>query len=343
VTKWQRVRPGTLRGLWRWVRLAGGVLVIGLVVSRLGARPFLDGLRQVDTASVAAALTITAGTTVISAWRWRLIAAGLGLSIPLRNAVASYYRSQFLNSTLPGGVMGDLHRGLLHGRRADDVSRGLRSVAWDRAAGQVVQVTVAGVALLLLPSALRPPAGITASLLLGLAVLAGVAALVASALRRAEPAPGHRVRRALAADARAVVPDARAGTAIVITSLLVVAGHVAVFLVAAHAAGVAASTSELVSIALLVLLATTLPTSVGGWGPREGVAAWAFAAAGLSAAQGVETATVFGVLGLVAALPGAAVLLAARRPSPPSRCPAPAPPTEARSLVSIGAGRLADG
>jgi glycosyltransferase 2 family protein len=343
VTTWLRVRPGTLRGLWRWVRLAGGVLVIGLIVSRLGARPFVDGLRQVDTASMAAALAITAATTVVSSWRWRMIAAGLGLSISLRSAVASYYRSQFLNSTLPGGVVGDLHRGLLHGRRTDDVSRGLRSVAWDRAAGQAVQLTVAGVALVLLPSALRPHAGTTASLLVGLTILAGVAALVTSTVRRVEPARGHRVRRVLAADARAVVPNARAGTAIAIASLLVVAGHVAVFLVAAHAAGVAASTSELVPIALLVLLATTLPTSVGGWGPREGVAAWAFAAAGLGAAQGVETATVFGVLGLVATLPGAAVLLAARRPSAPPRCPAPAPPAQVRSLVSVGPGRLADG
>jgi glycosyltransferase 2 family protein len=52
----------------------------------------------------------------------------------------------------------------------------------------------------------------------------------------------------------------------------------------------------------------TLP-SVAGWGPREGVAAWAFGAAGLGAGQGVATAVVYGVMVLVASLPGAAVLL----------------------------------
>jgi hypothetical protein len=53
----------------------------------------------------------------------------------------------------------------------------------------------------------------------------------------------------------------------------------------------------------------TLPTNVGGWGPREGVAAWLFASAGLGAAQGVAVATVYGVLVFAACLPGAIVVL----------------------------------
>ena len=60
---------------------------------------------------------------------------------------------------------------------------------------------------------------------------------------------------------------------------------------------------------MLVLLAMAVPANIGGWGPREGVAAWAFGAAGLGADQGVAAATVYGVLVLVASLPGAAVLV----------------------------------
>ena len=62
-------------------------------------------------------------------------------------------------------------------------------------------------------------------------------------------------------------------------------------------------------LALLVMLAAALP-NVGGWGPREGVTAWAFAAAGLGASLGVATAVVYGVMVFVASLPGAAVLMA---------------------------------
>ena len=61
--------------------------------------------------------------------------------------------------------------------------------------------------------------------------------------------------------------------------------------------------------------AAALP-NVGGWGPREGVTAWAFAAAGLGASLGVATAVVYGVMVLVASLPGAAVLVAAELRAP---------------------------
>ena len=63
-------------------------------------------------------------------------------------------------------------------------------------------------------------------------------------------------------------------------------------------------------LALLVMQAAALP-NVGGWGPREGVTAWAFAAAGLGASLGVATAVVYGVMVFVASLPGAVVLVAA--------------------------------
>ena len=76
--------------------------------------------------------------------------------------------------------------------------------------------------------------------------------------------------------------------------------------------------SRLLPLALLVLLAAALP-NVGGWGPREGMTAWAFAAAGLGASQGVATGVVYGVMVFVACLPGAAVLVAGRRA--PARSP----------------------
>jgi hypothetical protein len=63
-------------------------------------------------------------------------------------------------------------------------------------------------------------------------------------------------------------------------------------------------------LALLVMAAAVLP-NVGGWGPREGVTAWVFAAAGLGASRGVATAVVYGVMVFAASLPGAAVLVAA--------------------------------
>jgi glycosyltransferase 2 family protein len=65
---------------------------------------------------------------------------------------------------------------------------------------------------------------------------------------------------------------------------------------------------RMLPLALLVLLAMSVPANIAGWGPREGVAAWAFGAAGLGASQGVTVAVAYGVLAFVACLPGAAIL-----------------------------------
>jgi glycosyltransferase 2 family protein len=109
-------------------------------------------------------------------------------------------------------------------------------------------------------------------------------------------------------DLRALLASG-AAPGVVLLSALAVAGHVTVFAVAARTAGVTVGPDRLLPLALLVLLAMAVPFNVAGWGPREGVAAWAFGAAGLGASAGVETAVVYGVLVLVASLPGAAVLV----------------------------------
>src|SRR5437763_6349008 len=107
---------------------------------------------MVDGQALAEAAGIAVLTTACCAWRWKIVARGLHVDLSLRAAVAAYYRSVFLNVTLPGGIVGDVHRGVSHGRDVSDVGRALRSVAWERFAGQVVQVLLTVVVLLALPS-----------------------------------------------------------------------------------------------------------------------------------------------------------------------------------------------
>ena len=155
-------------------RLAAAAGTLAVLVWHLGTGPFLDGLRAVDGGALAAASGLAVLTTVCCAWRWRIVARGLGVDLPLGTAVAAYYRSLFLNVTLPGGVVGDVHRGISHGRDTSDVGRGLRAVAWERSAGQVVQVVLT-VAVLL---------------------VAAVAGAGGHAARRARAPRGGRRRRA---------------------------------------------------------------------------------------------------------------------------------------------------
>jgi hypothetical protein len=268
-----------------WVRLGGTAVVLAVLVWRVGTGPFVDGIRTVDGRALAAAAGLAVVTTVCCAWRWKIVAGRLGVELSLPAAVAAYYRSLFLNVTVPGGIVGDVHRGISHGREVRDVGRAVRAVAWERFAGQVVQAVVTVVVLLALPSPVRSS--------MPLVALAVIAVMVGGVL---------------VARARGGLRAHRAWLGVALASALVVCGHAATFVIAARTAGATAPLSQMVPLALLVMLAMVLP-SAGGWGPREGAAAWAFGAAGLGAEQGVATGVVYGVLVFAASLPGAAVLV----------------------------------
>lgn len=306
---------------WAWVRLGAGALVLGVLVARTGAGPFVDGVRLTSAWSLVLATAVTAATTLCCAWRWRLVAARLGVPTTLRAAVLAVYRAQFLNATLPGGVLGDVDRAVGHGRGSGALGRSVRSVVWERAFGQVAQVGVTIVILVALPSPLRTIG------VVGLVV--GLVAVPIALLMWVAPPGGiaGMAVRAVATDLRSVLDSAHARTGVAVTSAAAVAGHLVVFLLAAHVAGVEASPYRVLPLAAVVLLGAAVPANVAGWGPREGVAAWAFAAAGLGAAAGVTTAVVYGVMALVATLPGAVVLLAGRRRA---RSPAPRKTVRAR-------------
>ncbi|WKU02309.1 lysylphosphatidylglycerol synthase transmembrane domain-containing protein [Micromonospora soli] len=290
--------------------MLGGLGVLALLVWSVGTGPFLAGLRLIDAPALAAALGIGALTTVCCAWRWSLVAGGLGVRLPLAAAVAHCYRAVFLNSTLPGGVLGDVHRAVRHGRDAGDVARGVRAVVWERTAGQVVQLVIAVAVLAALPSPVRP---YLPALVAGLAGATLGLVLLARAVPRSGASRWARTVRTAVADVRAGLLARRTWLGVVAASAVVVAGHLATFVVAARTAGADAPLARLLPLTLLALLAMGLPMNVGGFGPREGVAAWAFGAAGLTAGQGVAAGTVYGALVLVASLPGAVVLLR-RRP-----------------------------
>lgn len=309
--------PAT-RSVWRWGRPLGGAAVLAILVWKVGAGAFLDGLASVDGRALAEASAIMFVATVCSAWRWQLMARAFGLELSLPAAVAASYRAQFLNSTLPGGVLGDVHRGVAHGRAGvahgragGGVGLALRAVAWERTGGQLVQAALALVVLLVLPSPVHPSTVLPAVLLVSAAAILGVVLLGVARLRAGRGLSWWaRTLQAAAVDVRRGLLSRHTLPGVVLASGLAVAGYASMFLIAARTAGSTATPGQLLPLAFLVLLAMSVPASIAGWGPREGMAAWAFGAAGLGAAQGVGTAVVYGVLSLAACLPGAVVLAA---------------------------------
>jgi uncharacterized membrane protein YbhN (UPF0104 family) len=305
----------------RWGARGAVIVVLVLVASRVGAGAFVDGFARLTPLAVLVALAATALATLAAAWRWTTIARAFGLAIPFRTAVPAYYRSQLLNTVLPGGVTGDVARGLA-GAPGERL-RGLRAVAWDRGTGQAVQ-------LVLLGAALAATTGREGGAVVTAVCVAGCAGLVllARSRPRAGDGPIARGLRGLRRDLLVLAARPRTVLPVIGGSAVVCLVHASLLVLAAAVTGVAADPLRLLPLALIVQTALMLPTGFGGLGAREGVAAAAFSAAGLGAAHGVSAGIAAGALGLIAVLPGVVPLLARplrRRVAPASRLRADRP------------------
>jgi hypothetical protein len=286
---------------WRPLRttvpaVTGATVMVGLAW-RLGGSPFLAALSSMSAPALVLALAIGAGTTALSALRWMRAARLLRLPLPPSRAVSDYYAALFLNAVLPSGIVGDVRRAARHGRQAGTMRNAMAALLLERSAGQVVLVGIMAVVWL------RPGWPL---------VVATLVAIAASAAVRPRPVLSMRVFRE--------------GFVLFGASVGILAGHVAMFVLAARTAGVEVPVGTLIQPALVALLAMSLPLNLAGWGPREGATAWAFASANLGAGRGVTVAVLYGVFALIASLPGAVVLLGRGGPTAtPNWCASSAP------------------
>ncbi|MBF9036218.1 UPF0104 family protein [Rhodobacterales bacterium HKCCE2091] len=271
----------------------------------------LDRLAGVHPGWIAASVLILTAVIALSALRWRLTADSLGLPMTGVDALREYYLAQFVNQTLPGGVLGDASRAV-RSRQGGPVTPAAQSVVLERASGQVGMALVLGVGVLGAMVHPRAPIRLDVAFWLPAAVLVGMAAVLAAlAMTRVSGSWGAAVRTALVA--RWPVQVA--------LSLAIAALTVAAFATSARATGTPLEPLAAALIVPPVLTAMLLPASVAGWGWREGAAAALFPLAGLAPEAGIAASIAFGVAVLASTLPGAFfVLYPPPRKLPPVAC-----------------------
>ncbi|MEM7642914.1 MAG: lysylphosphatidylglycerol synthase transmembrane domain-containing protein [Pseudomonadota bacterium] len=243
--------------------------------------------------------------TVLMAIRWRLTAAQLGLRIGLRRAVGEYYLGQVVNTTLPGGVVGDAARAM-RTRDGAGMIRAAQAVVIERLAGQMALFTVA---ILGFVAALWAPGGLAWPGWTGPAVVAAVAVsgIGTVALRRLAGGFTGTIWTALCA------PDVRWRQ--IVLGLGIVAMNLMAFAACARATGTALTTEAAVTVIPLILTAMLIPLSVAGWGWREGAAATLFPLVGADPSAGVAAGVAFGLVLLTASLPGLLWPILAKTPA----------------------------
>ena len=280
----------------------------------------MTSLVAADPVLVACGLALVQAQIILSAVRWRFTARRLGVSIPLGVAVAEYYLASLLNMVLPGGVGGDAVRAVrsrsaLAGAQQDQSGPAIRSVILERLAGQIAFFAIAlgGLAAWPVMQATDLPAG-TGTVILVPLVMAVVAILAAILMARHGPAAvrswlaklGPDLRRAWLEDGSWLIQGA--------LSTIIAVLYIVVFALSTAAVGAPMEPTGWLTVIPLVLLTMLVPISIGGFGLREGAAAFLWPLVGLSGAAGLAAALLYGLISLCGALPGLFVLLKRSQP-----------------------------
>lgn len=293
----------------RAVQIAVTVALLALLWHLADGPQAAAKLAAADPRWLAAALGLLTLQTILSSVRWQVTAAQFGIALPVREALREYYISQIVNQSLPGGMVGDAARAVRARGQAGLLAAG-QSVVFERLAGQIALflamsaaflATVAAPGGLDWPSWLLPP--VAALVLAGLAV-----PLAAAAAARIPGRIGQGVRagwRAFdtAIAARRVLPRQ------VVLSIATTLCNLAAFACCAAAVGADLPLIAILALVPLILFTMLIPISVAGWGLREGAAATLFPVAGATATQGLAASIAFGLVFLVAVLPGVPLVL----------------------------------
>jgi glycosyltransferase 2 family protein len=305
-----RTFPSFSPSLKKWLVLTVRVVVLIALLAYAFARVDVHELQRElmhSRWSLVLVGTLLVGSGIpIAAWRWQMILAGLGAPLRFEIAARLTLIGLFLSQFLPGMVGSDAARIWLTMQAGCGVKDAFNSVAIDRLMMVLVLLVLAVLAIPGLANQMGIDHLQWAAVLLLAATVLGTALLMSGDRlpRRLQRWRAFRAVGYLAADARRIFlswPLSAALLGISLLSYLAMVGAMYCF------AGALGPISELWSFALLVppvLLVSTLPLSIGGWGTREVAAVLLWGTVGVEAGRALLISVLFGAATLLVSLPG---------------------------------------
>ena len=270
-------------------------------------------IRQADMAWIAAAIALFAVLMANNALRWEIVIAAINARLGFWAALRMIYIAAFFNQALPSTIGGDAARMVLSRRSGLSLAASINSVMLERV------VAVFGLIILVVatqPFLLSRIGDNPAKYVFPLLAAAGVAGICFLMVLDRVPEAWRKwtlVRglAQLAADAKRLFLHpgyAIAAVALGVTGQLLVS---ALFYALAKALGLE-QVDLLDCIVLIppVILITTIPISIAGWGLREGAMVTLFAFVGVGQSDAFVLSVLFGVVNLLLSLPGGLVWLA---------------------------------
>ena len=308
------------------IRLAVTLLVIFTLFRFVDLSLVVDRLRLLRPIFLAVIFALVLAQNVLFAIRWSFIADFCSASIGIALAIRFTIISMFFNQTLPGTLGGDSMRVLLSVGEGVSVKRAFLGVVIDRILALIVLIGMVAASLPLLAVSIVQPhlvygmAVLAGALLSGIGVFAALPVLVPKPWRHWRPV---RVLLELSRVTSAVLVDRRLIALAVPPAVL---GHLfsgGVVVLCALAMNIVLDPIFAVILMLPTLLAMSIPISIAGWGVREGAMVIALGQVGVRPADALALSVAFGLIYMIAGIPGGVLWLIPRQRRMPAAVHAP--------------------
>jgi uncharacterized membrane protein YbhN (UPF0104 family) len=280
-----------------------------------------ERMSRIDLAWLLFVAAVTAAQIALLALRWRLLAIAADAPLSTATALRFGFIASFFGQTLPSSIGGDAARILLLGRHAGSWQNATYSVLIDRAMGLFALALIVLAFLPLTVSLIVDPAARLAVVLMGLGSFLGPILFAAIPLLPGDWLTRWWMTRHVAAAAK-ITWRLRASASLALSlaflSLLAHALTIVSIWAAARSIGAPLSLPAAFSIIPPVILISTIPISIGGWGVREGAMIAAFGYAGFAHGDGLLVSLIFGAVSFaIGAIGGLIWIASAERGSSP--------------------------
>ena len=297
----------TERRTWitRIARVGVSLALMGVIFYRMDLEQFVSLMRGADVRFLAMATGLVVVGLVIGAYRWQRLLRALGIPVPLRILVASYFVGLFFNDFLPTSMGGDVVRIYDVAQYSRRHSASAASVIAERALSSLAQGLIALLGLALGYDVARRFAGEIAALFVVLCLIL-LALLFGDRWGRDIALLKGKVREALESISFCLRNKSLA-LGVVFVSLFFHAVIVLINYAILEALGAHVSLVYCFLVIPIILFITLLPVSINGLGIREWAYIYFFGRLGLSMAEAVAASLMFFFLLILVSLIGGVI------------------------------------
>jgi uncharacterized protein (TIRG00374 family) len=307
-------------------KVAISVLLIWLLLERVDVTKVVARARALDVFDAVLCLFLLAVQTGLVTARWWLVARITDTALTLTAALRILVIGMFFNQTLPSSVGGDAVRVWLVTRENIPLGKAVNVVLCDRVLALVVLVGLIGATLPAIYARVEDEATRAAlAALVGVGAV-GLAVFLVAGERLADLLRRWRVTRPfgnLASDFRRLFTRPAAIIPLTLSTIIHLLTVLTIMLLA-WGLDIEAGFLDGLMIVPTVVLLTTLPISVAGWGVREGAMVVGFGLIGVPADGALVVSVLFGLATILISLPGGLVWLVGRsrgEPASPTTLP----------------------